>query len=284
MMDVFKLAQKFLKTWQLTLADQSHLPPPPALIRLCSMSPLAVLQPGRQLLPPPGAVALLLVFAAWPRGSSGGWWPHPLSPGFPAPCSRFPSCPSCIPSHPLAGSSPSAYAGCSVVPQGSVLGPLLSSHSVLFPVDGVSVTPMVSVVIYSQMASKPSSQGHTLLPTQLIKPTGLSPFQLGFLRGNSCYKQPKQYPSASSCRRAPRTFTKLGLAPPPTVLPAQRPAASSLVPLALVPSITPFSQFNLQYIFVDPSTPQHSQCHHPRPSPYEISYLITPTFFESSHR
>lgn len=206
----------------------------------------------------------------------------PAVPVLPCPTrSRFPSCPSCIPSHPLAGSSPSAYAGCSVVPQGSMLGPLLSSRSVLFPVDGVSVTPMVSVVICIQMASKPSSQGHTLLPTQLIKPTGLSPFQLGFLRGTSRYRQ---YPSASSCRRAPLTFTKLGLAPPPTVLPARRPAASSLVPLALVPSITPFCQFNLQYIFVDPSTPQHSQRHHPRPSPYEISYLITPTFFESSHQ
>lgn len=69
-----------------------------------------------------------------------------------------------------------------VTAQRSILRPLLSSHSILFPVEGGSVTPVASVAIHTQVASGPLSRGHSS-PDSAGQTTGFKQFGLGFLRG-----------------------------------------------------------------------------------------------------
>ena len=95
------------------------------------------------------------------------------------------------PSHPLPGASHSADTGRLWLLGDPSWAPSFLSLCPFCCVCGVSVTPMVSGVLFIQVASKPSSRGHFLLLTQVVKPTASSPFQPGFLRGTSSYKQPR---------------------------------------------------------------------------------------------
>lgn len=99
------------------------------------MSPPALLQPGRQWPPPPPSGALLLPPAAWPQAplAAGGVTTHPPL-AFPLlQVSLLPLlCPSLSPGWLLSLRSYQML----VTAQRSILGPLLSSHSILFPVEG----------------------------------------------------------------------------------------------------------------------------------------------------
>ena len=73
---------------------------------------------------------------------------------------------------------------------GLCLGPLLSSHSALFPVErGAGVRSLAWFQGLSSSRWLPNLHLEATVPlTQLIKPTASSPFQPEFLRGTSSYK------------------------------------------------------------------------------------------------